>query len=252
MCRLLGFSSREPVGFDGLLSGAFKDFVDLSCRHGDHRHGDGWGLSWIAEGGTLSSVKSPEAACESPAFAEEAAALRSPSAILHFRWATPGLPLQQENTHPFLRGQMAFAHNGSISDKHRLKSEIAPDLLTSLEGTTDSELLFLYILTVMREGFSEAQAIAESLGRIRRDFHHSGLNCILLTPDALHAACLFDPSSEIVSEMPDYYDLHYRVTPTSVVVASTGWEADRWPTLQNGQVLTIDRSALAAHVTDVN
>lgn len=252
MCRLFGFASREPVGFDGLLSGDFKDFVDLSSRHGVHRHGDGWGLASVGEGEILDVIKSPEAACDSPTFAEEAATLHSHAAIVHLRWATPGLPLRQENTHPFLRGQMAFAHNGSISDTDKLKSVIASDLLRTLEGTTDSELLFLYILTLMQEGLSPEQSIAAALGRIRRDFRYSGLNCVLLTPGALHAACLFDTSSEIVAEMPDYYDLHYLVTQTSVVVASTGWAADRWPTLANGQVLTVDRSLSNVHVTDVN
>lgn len=172
--------------------------------------------------------------------------------MVHFRWATPGLPLRYENTHPFLRGEVAFAHNGSFSDKERLKSDIAPDLLSTLEGTTDSELLFLYILTVMREGLTPQQAMAKSLGRIRRDFPHTALNCLLLTPEALHAACLYNPSSEIIDEIPDYYDLHYRVSPDSVAVASTGWDADQWLLLQNGKVLTVPHSSLAVHVTDVD
>lgn len=46
---------------------------------------------------------------------------------------------------------------------------------------------------------------------------------------------------------PEYYHLQWRSTPEAVVVASSGWGAG-WVSLENGQLLVIERSTLSSTV----
>ena len=49
---------------------------------------------------------------------------------------------------------------------------------------------------------------------------------------------------------PEYYRLRYRITPDSVVVTSSGWGSG-WQTLDNGQMLVVQRHTLATEIIDV-
>ena len=65
--------------------------------------------------------------------------------LVHLRWATPGLPVEPRNTHPFRRGDVAMAHNGAIHPQDRLGELLPPAWERQLAGTTDSERYFLHV-----------------------------------------------------------------------------------------------------------
>ena len=105
-------------------------------------HADGWGLAlrrndtWTVKRGTTCAAR-----CESYAGLDHEAVL----AIAHIRKKTVG-ELSLANTHPFQRGRFVFAHNGTV-DTTQLISQTAPEHTESLAGTTDSEKLFMFVLT---------------------------------------------------------------------------------------------------------
>jgi hypothetical protein len=68
-------------------------------------------------------------------------------------------------------------------------------------------------------------------------------------PDVLHAVCRFGPVAEDREEA-EYFRLHYRVTDSAVVVASTGWGSG-WDSLGNGKVLTICHHSLEVPVRSI-
>ena len=76
--------------------------------------------------------------------------IRSPLFLGHVRAAT-GTPVEQSNCHPFRHGNWLFQHNGFIEQhlEHRreLLLAIDPSLFASIDGTTDSQLLFFLALT---------------------------------------------------------------------------------------------------------
>ncbi|MCU1440126.1 MAG: class glutamine amidotransferase [Rhodoglobus sp.] len=237
MCRLLGYVARTPTTLAALLGDAeFDEFTELSLKHRD-----GWGFAWATAGG-VDVVKSPDAARDSPLFAQVAHEQAADLGLLHLRWATLGLPVLPENTHPFTDGTVAFAHNGSIKPPESLDPLVPADLLALMDGTTDSERYFLAMLGLSRES-NPADGLAGTVARIASTLRFGSLNSMVATPTELIVACRFDPVAEAKEAEPDYYHIGYRVTPDAIVVSSSGWGAG-WQTLENGQMLTIQRGTL--------
>jgi predicted glutamine amidotransferase len=237
MCRLLGYVARTPTTLAELLGEAELDeFTELSVKHRD-----GWGFAWATAEG-VEVVKSPDAARDSPLFAQVAHAQAADLGLLHLRWATLGLPVLPENTHPFTDGIVAFAHNGSIKPPESLDPLVPADLKAQLNGTTDSERYFLAMLALARQS-NPADGLADTVAHIASTVRVGSLNSMVATPTQLVVACRFDPVAEAKEAEPDYYHLGYRVTRDAIIVSSSGWGAG-WQTLENGHMLTIQRETM--------
>jgi predicted glutamine amidotransferase len=241
MCRLLGYVTRTPTALAELLGEAdLFEFTELSCKHGD-----GWGAAWATDTG-VEVVKAPDAARMSSAFGRHVHEHVADLGIVHLRWATLGLRVAPENTHPFTDGTIAFAHNGSIKPPSSLDELIPGDMRRLRLGTTDSERYFLATIADARRT-NPADDLAATVERIAATCEFSSLNAMIATADELIAVCCYDPAAEEKEDEPDYYHLGYRVTPDVVIVSSSGWGAD-WTSLENGEILTVKRDTLDVSV----
>jgi len=107
MCRLMGYVSHEKTNFDALVGKDFREFISLSSVHCD-----GWGIATIdhdAHAATLN--RAPETAATSENFSKALAQTTTDGGLLHLRWATAGLPINENNTHPFTYKDYSFIHN---------------------------------------------------------------------------------------------------------------------------------------------
>jgi predicted glutamine amidotransferase len=232
------------VTLDDVLGDQRAAFLGLAAVHGD-----GWGHAWTTPAGA-EVRKSPESALTSAEFAELAGAQPADAALTHLRWATLGLSVGPVNTHPFTDGRVAFGHNGSIKPPEALDALITPALAARRQGDTDSERYFLAVLSRMAEGAAPGEALATTVADVLASGAevHS-LNCLLLTPEALFAVCVYDPTW---NEDRDYYPLLHRRVGDTVVVASTGWtDSAGWSTVSNGQLLVVERGTLATSLVPV-
>src|SRR5215469_4675650 len=158
MCRLLGYVTSTPTTLADLLGEAgLFEFTELSCKHGD-----GWGAAWATDTG-IEVVKAPDAARTSSAFERHVYEHVADLGIVHLRWATLGLEVAPENTHPFTDGTIAFAHNGSINSPSSLDALVPDDLQERRMGSTDSER---YFLAVLAEEMRENQLYPNGRGRL--------------------------------------------------------------------------------------
>ena len=242
MCRLLGWATRTPTSLHRLLGhDDLTDFTELSGLHGD-----GWGLARAVTGG-MEVRKRANAARMSDDFTLWSRATRSDVGMVHLRRATLGLPVRMANTHPFTDGRLAFAHNGSISPPPALDTLLSPRARALRTGDTDSERYFLAVLTQLEAGATPVEALRAAVAGIAATASYTSLNCLLLTSEALHAVCFFDPAEQSPDEAPDYYDLRYRLTDDAVVVTSSGW-GQGWHELANGDLLVVRRGTLEVTV----
>lgn len=237
MCRLLGYVSNEPTSIENFSGSHFKDFVKLSTVHKDS-----WGLSVVDEE-RKSTYKSVESAANSDRFQELARQERAKGALLHFRWASPGITVNEENAHPFAYEDMAFIHNGALQPYDALLDVISPEYLKLRTGTGDSELFFLYALTRIREhGFKEG--VLQSIRSIKAGYKYSSINSMFLNSDFLIVISEHEPENRPSWTEPNYYEVRYRLDEKGCLVASSGWDQEGWSLMPNHSALIVDRKSM--------
>lgn len=239
MCRLLGFWSTTPRTFPEVMGRDWEVFVDLS-----RKHPDGWGLAWVDGDGRTNLTKAPKAAFQSSDFWRVTEEMQSRAAILHFRWASPGLDITFSNTHPFLSHDrsVAFMHNGAVHPPERVWEAVPHDIAGRQEhGTTDSEAYFRLWESSFERGRPPVEAIREVIGRFRsRPYRYTGLNAMLLHPRASYVVAEYQPTAPLAMEDPDYYKLYVSRQPDLLVAASSQWSIPAsWQLLPNHSVLTV-------------
>ncbi len=154
MCRLYGFRANERTKIECSLVRAQNALMEQSRMDLEGLiHGHGWGVAEHPDG--LPFVeKQTWAAYHGEHFKKTAARVYSKTAIAHVRRATVGPP-GIENTHPFVHGIWLFAHNGTVPNfdrvRDRLIEELAPLHRTEIHGSTDSEHVFRYLMTLWEQ-----------------------------------------------------------------------------------------------------
>jgi len=137
---MFGLVAKQPVPARVLLRDAPRSLHALA-----REHRDGWGIAlrtatdWIVH-------RSTEGAGECAQFDQIAAHAAARVVIAHVRQKTVG-DTALVNTHPFRRDRFVFAHNGSITAIPAIAASASPARLAEIEGDTDSERLFAFILT---------------------------------------------------------------------------------------------------------
>lgn len=171
MCRLYGITGNQPARLECSLVEAQNALLRQSVS--DSRgiaNPDGWGIG-IYEHGTPAVHKSSRAAAHDVDFRDTAERVVSRNAIAHVRAATIGSS-GLDNTHPFSHGPWLFAHNGTLSGfdvlEAELETEIPDHLLRQRRGETDSELIFLWLLSRMPaqglDSLSGADSVEDIIG----------------------------------------------------------------------------------------
>jgi predicted glutamine amidotransferase len=256
MCRLVGWVAAQPISLaDALGPAALHRLLHLSTVHCD-----GWGAAWHDESGSLQTARSLRPAHDDQQFAELASGLFARDALVHLRLGTPGYGDGLANTHPFVAGELAFAHNGAIGPHRRVDQLLRdPDDAAGLIGQTDSERYFRAVRDELAE--LDPTDVAEAVRRVAARMHERGLranslNALLLGPDALRAVSEHDevwepgsipvwPADDLTSGIvqPRYLAMAYRAQVDRVVVLSSGIVSDPegWVELPSHSVLTIDR-----------
>ena len=178
MCRWLAYSG-SPILLEELLYKPEHSLIDqsLHARLGvDTTNGDGFGVGWYGTNNDAPAVfRSIEPAWNERNLRELAGHVESPLFLAHIR-ASTGTAVQQTNCHPFRHGRWLWVHNGLVREFARVKRELAltvdESLYTSIEGSTDSELLFYLALTLGLEddppgAVERMVGLVEEVGRRR-------------------------------------------------------------------------------------
>lgn len=165
MCRLYGFRSSEPTRVECTLVHAqnalmVQSRTDLRGKS----HSQGWGIAAYPDGDPL-VYRDPWPAFQSQHFRDAAARTYAATVIAHVRRATVG-GTSLDNTHPFVHMPWAFAHNGTIPKfplvKPLLIDAMAPAHRRAIQGETDSEHFFRFVMTLLDNGASAYAALTHA------------------------------------------------------------------------------------------
>jgi glutamine amidotransferase len=152
VCRWLAYFG-SPIRLEELLVKRDRSLIDqsLHARQGaTTTNGDGFGVGWYDDGEIPRVYRSTHPAWNDRNLRELAAGVSSPLFLAHIR-ASTGTAIQETNTHPFRYGRRLWMHNGLIREFPRVKRDLVlavdDSLYPSIEGTTDSEVMFYLALS---------------------------------------------------------------------------------------------------------
>lgn len=151
MCRLYAMHANEPTRVEcGLVKAQNALMVQSQGDLQSYAHGHGWGVADYADGLPMIE-KQTWAAFHGEHFARKAARVYARTVVAHVRRATVG-GTSMENTHPFHHGKWIFAHNGTVPNfeqvRMKMLDHIDPLHRSEIMGTTDSEHIFRYLLSL--------------------------------------------------------------------------------------------------------
>jgi len=227
MCRLFALAASRPVDLVFSLGAA-----PVSLRRQSEDNPDGWGLGWYEEGRPVLR-KEPLCAASSPSF-REAGAARSRLFVAHVRHATTGCRAAR-NCHPFASGKWLFAHNGMLN-RSALLSSLSPERRDRLEGETDSEVLFHWLLQRTEEHPGGVAAAAAEAARAAEDW--TALNFVLSDGENIYAY-------RQARSRTDYYSLFYLVRRPALAGPDQYLSADT-SALLRCKALSNERAVLVA------
>ncbi len=152
MCRWLAYSG-SPILLEELIFKPEHSLIDQSLAArvtATTTNADGFGIGWYGGRSFPGLYRDVRPAWNDSNLRNLAAQIESALFLAHVRSATVP-PVQQSNCHPFRYGHWLFMHNGSIQQFSELRREllmaVAPHLFPSIQGNTDSELMFYLALT---------------------------------------------------------------------------------------------------------
>lgn len=231
-------------------------------------HADGWGYAIAPDETTaIDLYKSTQRAIDDEAFLTLTTSKSARAGLIHLRWASAGMEIEESNTHPFVNGEWAFAHNGSIPESERLLSLLDVKHQTLRSGTTDSELYFLLVLQEIDNASDASEGVRRAVARIRKVAPVASLNALLLGPDVLIVVHSHDGMDNPIGPLiaacggeesfpplhaERYFDLQWRRDSNSVVVAHAGLPGPGWEELPQNSTLVVNRHTLASNIGHLN
>jgi len=225
MCRMVGFVPGEDNSIDFAKVRAFRSLAScgLVCEGSEPGHRDGWGIVAWDRGSPIYLGREPNDATSDPLFEEACAkgeAMKTSSPVIaHLRKASVGLKIR-ENTHPFVQGEWAFAHNGTI---RRL----------NLKYTTDSQWFFESIMTEARQNSGDIlSAIVKNVKTVREVYPYTSITFLLSNGKELYA---YRDAAENI----EYYTVYYANTSEGFAVSQETYFDAPWKLLENGSLLKL-------------
>ncbi len=166
MCRWIAYSGT-PIYLHEAIFEPEHSLIDQSLRAKSSEtttNGDGFGIGWYNDREFPGVFRDVRPAWNDSNLRALSQQIKASLFVAHIRAATVGA-IQRSNCHPFSHGKWLFVHNGAIESFEKIRREllfaVAPELFNSIEGTTDSELMFHLALT-----FGMASDVASGLARM--------------------------------------------------------------------------------------
>lgn len=151
MCRFVAYIGPSILADDLLYKPKFSLVTAQTMNAGEMSvsvNGDGFGIGFYApeldnEPCVFRSIR--------PAWSDGnlknlAKKIHSPCMFAHVRAASPGIPVEELNSHPFSCGKLMFMHNGVLGGYKQIRRKLLRSLndvaYDAIQGSTDSEHMF--------------------------------------------------------------------------------------------------------------
>jgi glutamine amidotransferase len=151
MCRIAA-STGPDIPRENIIVRPAHSLLEQSQHASEAKlavNGDGFGISWYGADETPGLYRDVLPAWADDNLTNLCRMVRSRLFIAHIRASTVG-ETSRANCHPFKFGKWSFCHNGQIphfkSIRRRMLAALPDDLFEAMQGTTDSEMIFMTLL----------------------------------------------------------------------------------------------------------
>lgn len=149
MCRMFAVrATHATAGANDLAAAEHSLRCQSQCDPINRDHSDGWGVANFHNGSVNLRRGSPAAYADEE-FDRASHSVKSTTVIAHVRRASKDIT-KLANSHPFVFGHWVFAHNGTLTALDAIRDgmlrEMPARLRNQIEGETDSELMFYWLL----------------------------------------------------------------------------------------------------------
>ncbi len=258
MCRLYAFAATEPTKVECTLVHAQNALLTQSRQDlSGYDHTNGWGIVTYEES-QPHLEKQSWAAYHGEHFQRAAAKTYSKMVLAHIRRATVGASIL-ENTHPFASGKWAFAHNGTVPGFKKVRPQllklISQKRAADIQGETDSEHVFAYLLTLIDRAeyddpetvLAKAAAQIAKLATSANPRAKLGLNLMLTDGEQFFGTCLgrtlyyVERRGLYDCEICGFPHIHHdpRIEYWGMVVASEPITHETWTKVPDGSVWSV-------------
>lgn len=249
MCRFLAYRG-DPVFMEDVVCAPRHSLIHQSLHAEEAKvatNGDGFGLGWYGERNEPGVYRELRPAWSDENLLSLCRLVRSSIFFAHVRAAT-GTATMRANCHPFTFGRWMFMHNGQIGGyariRRKLEALLPDELYAARAGTTDSEIVFLLIVTRIEAGETPMEATGGVLRIVKDMMRAAGIteplrfNAAITDGDTIttfRAACDARPPSLYVCERPE-----------ATIVASEPLDEDRacWREIPKGAAVSFGRDGL--------
>lgn len=224
MCRMLGLTNFVFRKHEGILT----DFFELAesgktLPEDSPGHLDGWGIGFYKNGTAVVHKSGHSIVKEKGAFFKICETVNTSNILLiHFRKSSWKGTSKLVHAHPFMAGNVLFAHNGTIRDFKTLRKKII--LNPPPPQTLDTEVYLRYVMNFISLGL--ANAFQKAIRDIRSNHRYSSLTCLFSDGDRLYGFreytrapwyyTLYHARREeaaMISSQPVSKDLHWKMVP---------------------------------------
>jgi len=173
MCRMVCYLG-PPLTLAELLLDPEHGLAQQAHAPRYQTHGtmnaDGFGAGWydLARSQTPALYRRAAPIWSDRSFDGIARLVVSGAVLAAVRSATPPLPVHEFNTPPYASGPWLFAHNGAIDGFAgetgvTLRRLLPAARAAAIEGSTDSETLFAFVLAALDRGAGPAAALRDAI-----------------------------------------------------------------------------------------
>ncbi len=176
MCRIAAYTG-PAIPLENIVVRPHHSLLTQSQHASEAKlavNGDGFGIAWYGDGDAPGVYRDVLPAWADDNLTNLCRMVRSHHFIAHIRASTVG-ETSRTNCHPFSYGRWSFCHNGQIphfrSIRRRLSAALPDDLFDARRGTTDSEMIFLTLLTygLDRDPVGAIRQMLDQIGPAQRD-----------------------------------------------------------------------------------
>jgi glutamine amidotransferase len=245
MCRLFAIAGALKQKTEKEALKNFQKLAETGCVPAGvaNGHNDGWGIAVFAKGRIVRYERRVEDASASTTYNNVVSALQKidyNALVAHLRKASVG-GRAIENTHPFRYNNFVFAHNGTIFDHQKIPLSAAME--QNLQGTTDSERFFYYIMEKHLESPTQPmeQVIHGAAQMVRMNLCYRSLNFILSDGKQLWVERDVNENDERVKEknLLDYYTLYRAKIGSATMICSEKIISENWELIPNHELVSI-------------